>query len=361
MDFLKYILSAAAAITLTSCFSNFEPDIESQPVLCMNSEIVAGEPIKVRLTRTWRWSDANINEYFHGTKDEINVTDAQMTICINDGEPMEMECRIIDNGYPDYFPEYREVPYFVADGATPRPGDRIRMYAVSKKFGEATAEVTVPRAIDIDSIDITPSNVFPGNQPGEVLFDLKMQLWFTDSDDSTDYYMFSYGKSKYNYNPDTDDVTYISDFYIDTSHEPIFTEHVSSLESIISETSGYTIFTDRQISGRQYGLLLTANQVRAAYRNFNNDPEIARPQILLTLNAISPSYYNHVLSIWVANEGIAGSLGSIGLGEAVFAASNVSTHAGVVAARTPSTISIDIMHLLGSYDLMQHIPPTVDN
>lgn len=351
MDILRYILPVAASIMLTSCFQEFEPDIDSTPVLCMNSEIVSGEPIKVRLTRTWRWDegDPNAEPGINKLGIDIEVTDARMTISVNDSEPIEMERRILDNGLDIYHPAYEEEPYFVADGIIPKPGDRIKFTAISEKYGEATAEVIMPRAVEIDHVDITPSNVYGEDMFGNIVCDLDIQLWFTDPADGTDYYKFSYASSKYQHDPETDAISYLNGFWIDTSHEPLFSEHVSSLESIGSDTSGYTIFTDRQISGRPYGLHLSAENIRADYRNPENNPDITPPTLYLTLNAISQSYYNHVLSVWVANDGLPGALGSIGLGEAVFAASNVSTHAGVVAARTPSTVSIDILKVIASY------------
>ena len=48
----------------------------------------------------------------------------------------------------------------------------------------------------------------------------------------------------------------------------------------------------------------------------------------------------------VANDGIAGSLGSVGLGNLVHAHSNVSTGAGVVASEASSEIKINILRLV---------------
>lgn len=62
----------------------------------------------------------------------------------------------------------------------------------------------------------------------------------------------------------------------------------------------------------------------------------------LTLATISKSYYDHVISVWVANDGIAGTLGSVGLGDPIFASSNVSTEAGVISAQSPSSIEVHI-------------------
>ena len=70
------------------------------------------------------------------------------------------------------------------------------------------------------------------------------------------------------------------------------------------------------------------------------DFESNKATIEITLNSLSESYYKHVLSVWVSNDGISGILGGVGLGDPTWESSNVSTGAGVIAAVAPSTIKI---------------------
>ncbi len=57
MAILRYILFLLSATILTSCYEEFNPAIDTQPVLCMNALITAGEPIEVEITHTWMFND----------------------------------------------------------------------------------------------------------------------------------------------------------------------------------------------------------------------------------------------------------------------------------------------------------------
>lgn len=79
-------------------------------------------------------------------------------------------------------------------------------------------------------------------------------------------------------------------------------------------------------------------------------PDMENSYISLILYSISPSYYRHVISVWAANDGIVGSLGDVGLAEPVFAASNVSTGAGVVSASTKYEYKLYMRQLIESIE-----------
>ena len=57
MAILRYILFLLSATILTSCYEEFNPAIDTKPVLCMNALITAGEPIEVEITHTWMFND----------------------------------------------------------------------------------------------------------------------------------------------------------------------------------------------------------------------------------------------------------------------------------------------------------------
>lgn len=325
---LTYIL-ALLSLSLTSCYSDFEPDVISKPVLCMNSVFTAGDSVRVELTRTWRYDEGRPEEDF-----SIFVTDATVLLYVNDEAPEKL---VVERHItPDpYFPQYKDREVFVSKSYIPQPGDRIRLEATSKDYGTASAEVTVPRQTKIDHVVKEVKNVRPswhGNTP--YMFDIDLLVYFTDSGSTQDYYKFGCKSSPYYY----DDSGAIARLYytLDITGEPLFTEHVSTLESVIAETSGYSIFSDRQINGHTYPLHIALKDIQIDYNNPNNDPELANAGVDLILSAISPDYYKHVLSVWEAEDGIVGSLGGVGLGELVSTYSNVSSGAGIVAASTPA-------------------------
>ena len=103
------------------------------------------------------------------------------------------------------------------------------------------------------------------------------------------------------------------------------------------ETSGYTVFSDRMVSGKTYPLHIRLNEIE--YRvSSENGFESNKSYIRFALNSISESYYRHVISVWESNDGINGILGDVGLADPVWECSNVSTGAGVISAITPASI-----------------------
>lgn len=341
----KIILVLTLPILLSSCFSDFEPDIKSTPVLCMNCLLTEGDSIKLELTRTWRWSEGSVFDDL-----DINVLDADIKLFVNDSFTADLVRKdfVSDPGSPFY----NVMKGYTCD-YIPVVGDKIRFEAHSDKYGDATAEVTIPEPVKIDSVETTVLNLgdisgFYGEGGTRYILDLNMLVWFTDPSDKLNRYIFgaSHTSSDSYYGDDDRGWEYIQFYGIDNTREPLFTEHVSALESVFSEVSGYTIFSDRQISGKSYPLHISINSIEYSYRIPEDNPDYLSGSIDLELAAISPSYYDHVLSVWVANDGIAGSLGSVGLGDAVFEASNVSTGAGVVAAQAKYVYKLNLKKLI---------------
>ena len=114
----KYLVILAVVSVVTGCYSNFEPDIKSTPVLCMNSLLVPGEPLTVSLTRTWRWSEGSPDYDL-----DIIVRDAEITYTVNGSE---IGTLTFDNKKyrADYIPE---------------PGDHVVLSARSDRYDAPTA------------------------------------------------------------------------------------------------------------------------------------------------------------------------------------------------------------------------------
>lgn len=354
MAILKQISITGALMFLTTgCFTDFEPDIESTPVLCMNSTITAGDSIAVLLTHTWRWSDDTIKE-----KDLI-VADAEVMLYVNDEYQETLQFVEFPQDYYDpYLKEDRLFGYISTHKA--QEGDRIRLTAHSDKYGDASAEVTVPYRIDITKADydIRQFNSLEEYRGTRYSMSLNTLIRFTDRMSTTDYYQFrvsAHNPESY-YLPGAEETgenrcsAYISYYKVDYDKEPLFTEHVSPLESAVSETSGYTIFSDRQISGKEYPLHISIDNIQYYYNNPENNPGLKTASIDLHLDVISRSYYNHVLSVWEHNDGINGILGDVGLADPVWDGSNVSTGAGVVAAKSTSTYKLYLQNIVEKED-----------
>lgn len=113
MAILRYIIPVLLSSVLAGCYEDFNPEIDTKPVLCLNSLITAGKPIDVQVTHTWIFNDEK-SERNH------DVPDASIVIFANE--------RIVSSDY------------------LPKEGDRIRIVADSQTYGTATAEVVVPYA-----------------------------------------------------------------------------------------------------------------------------------------------------------------------------------------------------------------------
>lgn len=323
---------------LTGCYQDFEPDLKSTPVVCINSNIIAGEPVSVAVTRTWRYSEGAPGEDI-----DIQIPDADVSIIVNGSESHTLRYEKLPDVYTD---KYAYVSDYVA-----REGDEIAVRAVSSEYGEASGSVTVPRAVKIDNVVPTVSNLrreLRGNRL-EAWFDLSFAVTFTDPADAVNYYMFdckAYAPDSY---IDDDNLYHSSNevtisMYPDFSREPLFSEHVGALEAIVSDTDGYTVFSDRQISGKSYTIHFSILGCHYVCR------DITQPRVsdyVMKLSHISAGYYNYMMSLWATTEGINGILGNVGLGNPVWEHSNVSTGAGIISGSAVGEYHVPFRSLVG--------------
>lgn len=330
MAILRTITAAVMALILTGCYEEFDPDVNSTPVLCLNSLITDGEPIRVRVTHTWKYND-QFAEYDH------KVTDAVVTIFAN-GEKVS----------DDYLPEQ---------------GDRIRIIAESPTYGHATAEVTVPNASPIGKVTVTPTatDIWIGDEDfyhhemlADIAFNLRIEMNIEDPAGSDNYYQFGYESFGNDYS-DYPDSLYASSappgFYagtFDYNSEPIFKEHIGIFESVMGngEDTDFVFFTDRQFRGKNYPLHLLFTNGRYYVKSVEYDESKLECGIDLQLTTVSQSYYSWAVYQWNTDEGILGDLADIGLAEPLWGYSNVSTGAGVVAARATTMYRINLKDFL---------------
>ncbi|MDE7438231.1 MAG: DUF4249 domain-containing protein [Muribaculaceae bacterium] len=335
---IRYIIFLFLAVMLTGCFSDFEPDIESKPVVCINANAKVGETLDIFVTRTWRWSEYRTSED-RFTNNDISLKDAAVTLYVNDEVYAE---NIPFSEWTDdelWWGEEKKMLGYRTD-YVPQCGDKIRIVAVSKDYGSAEGETIVPFAVDIDRIKIK-SDITEIDYTGAICYtgEASLEVFFTDPDDDMNYYMFEASLNNDSNYP------FYSTGYFDFEMEPLFTEHVSPLESIVSETYGYTLFSDRMIQGKQYPLHI---RLEGIYYTIKKDDKIDDNQsnVALTLYSLSESYYKHVISVWQSEDGVTGALGGVGLADQVWKCSNVSTGAGVISAIAPSTIRVPLSRIV---------------
>ncbi len=335
LDRLTYIaLSAVAGMALSSCYTEFEPDLESHPAVCMNSIIESGRPVGVSLSRTYRYTEGIVfdDPFDEIDKIDVEVRDAVVTLYVN-GRLMEetgyatgMKGREdIDGLENGYFFDYR-----------PEAGDEIRLVAHSREYGDAESTVEVPDPVYFDNVEFMPSDVtVSGGSSDNISLDSSFTLNFTDPGDKGNYYQVTaepinteiiqvgpgeYWFSMFRFNS------------VNYNLDQIFREHADVLDLIVSGTGAPSFFTDRSISGQAYPLRLSFFDSVILVDNPDRIESLYDVGVRFRLYNISRSYYNWVLYDWVADNSVTAELGSAGLGDIIFGYSNVSTNAGVVMA-----------------------------
>ncbi|MDE5786132.1 MAG: DUF4249 domain-containing protein [Duncaniella sp.] len=329
MAILRKIILLVMPMALTACYEDFYPTIDTEPVLCINSLITAGEPVEVTVTRSWVYNSPT-------SWQDRRVDDATVKVFVNgDLQP---------------------------DGYLASEGDEIHIVAESAKYGTAEASVTVPVAIPVEVVNILPETVSTWRNPtiemvGDVDFNLYVSLSITDDPHSDNFFKLDFtGSTAEGQEGDGTDFWYPHHPYtsfrpgeIQYDAEPIFNEHIGVFESIFGDSENmFMFFSDRQFAGKDYTLRLNFRNGYYSVNTANYDPALYDCTITFELATISRSYYDRLLYIWHRDSGALGDMGDFGFAEPICGYSNVSTGAGVVAARSMSTCTISLGDYLES-------------
>lgn len=329
MAILKKIIISLLPLGMTGCYQDIDLNLNVEPVLCMNSLITAGRPIEVQLSHTWLYTDQS-------AADDHWVTDATVTIVVN-GDVCDA----------DYIPQ---------------EGDTIRLIAESRRYGRAEAEVTVPFAEPIKSVTVQP--IVEGVQlydkdfkmDGFVKFSINADVELADNAATDDFYRFSY-LAFYTSSSGNDDqwdpvtnprpYSYLYWGVLQAEAEPIFSEHIGVFESIMgADAYGFTFFTDRQFSGRIYTLHIQFAGCYYLVQSKEWQPDLLDCGYELTLHKVSKSYYDWANYVWHSEDDPFGDISEAGFGDPIWAYSNVSTGAGVVAAQAISSYTVNLRDFL---------------
>ena len=334
MAILRNIILLLPTIFLTGCYENFTPEVDTKPVLCLNSLIVAGNPIEVEVSHTWKFNDEKAGN-------DHSVDDARVSIFAN-GEP-------------------------VGENYLPKEGDRIRITAESATYGTATAEVEVPHATPIGKVSASAAvtdlwrgdeDFFKYEMIATVTFNLNIEMSVDDPADTDNYYLFDYNwVSPPTDHPDESDdapwIDYTPVFSIgqfEYNAEPIFKEHIGFFETVTgnADDTYFSFFSDRQFAGKTYPLHLNFSGNIFRVKSQKYDETLLEGAVNLYLSTVSQSYYNWAVYKWNADAGITGDLADLGMAESKWGYSNVSTGAGVVAAKSSACFTVNLKDFLES-------------
>lgn len=312
----RFAVLMLAAAALSGCYTDFEPDIDHEPVLCMNSDIRAGQPVSLSLSHTWRYSRPET---------DVRVTDADVDLFVDGRHVGKMRSDSV------YLSDY-----------VARPGDLIRFEARSSRYGSACAEVVVPQPPTVELASAAPSVtaavcVPMDEEEGYIMVSasLKAGVRITDRAGHDDYYQFSW-------NAVSDNVKYCWVGTLDYEAEPLFSEHFDALESVFeSDVYGFSVFTDLGFPGRKYTLRADISNIMVVLP-LSEEAVTASYAERLVVSSISKSIYDWYMYDWYEGESFTGSLGSIGFAETIMACSNVSTGAGIVGASADASVEVDM-------------------
>ena len=334
-------LSLALSLFLTGCLQEFEPDVDTTPVLCVNSLILPGEPIEVKVTHSWMYSNSIRHNYTNAGQTVDNIVDDARTYIYVNGE-LKSE---------DYLPV---------------EGDSIHIVVESAKYGKADASVKVPVAVPLSICDVVPRITDVWNDPDYAMkATLRFALWThieigrTPSEMS--YFQlnidgYDYKDEKFYYEllgtgflgPGCIDQFPYEMFHfagLDSDQDPILKEYITVTDEAVGAGS-LLAFSNRQFQGEGYGFNALFNGNYLSVWNDKYDPELFDCKVVFSLKTVSQSLFNHTLYEWVLEDGFVGQFEDTGLADPIWGYSNVSTGAGVVAACSESTCTISLRDFL---------------
>lgn len=343
---ISLLIILQAAILTQSCREEFNPIINQNPVICLNSIIDTGDTIKAAVSRTWRWNEGQPVSDF-----SIELPDAEVKLYINGNFQGLM--------FPHKENYYAEKYTFVSNYQA-REGDVVKIIASHPKYGIAEGETEIPYSVAIDSIAIIRQAAAPdeyGLNQGLI------KVAFHDPAERENFYKLDI--KTLIHNVAIDSINYsVYNFSID--QEPLFQEHLTAFEQSISSKSLRMFCSDRQINGQDYRFKLkynsslqknfdweqTSKEQTSNMNSMRNSRSIeyasaestdpACYTIDFRLFTISRSLYQYLLSAEARNT-TAGSMADIGMAEIIWIKGNVSSGAGIVAARTLSERKIHIL------------------
>lgn len=316
MEILKKLYPLFLALTLVGCWDELELDADSAPVLCINSLIKADEPVSVSVTHSWFYTDKYAE---------------------SDHDVKKAEVRIYANGE------------MVGEDYLPCEGDSVRIVAESKIYGSAEAGVVVPVGVPVSSVDwearITDETEeqHDGYLTHVYHIDLNARLTITDPAGTADCYQLSY--SGFPRAVENDGRFSLGRLFLEA--EPLFSEHVEALYALTgSVPSMGLLFTDKQFSGQSYTLNLVFRNMLFKFRDDESSEDLFDCGLDLTLNTVSPSYYKWMYYKTYILDGLISDMSNFGFADPVWGYSNVSTGAGVVAAISGRSCTVNLRDFL---------------
>ena len=313
---MKRILYIVIGISLTACLTEVDlSDLRESPRLVVNGVAVAGEPLRLSVTRTWFYTDDHPN---------VVIPDATVRLYVNDH-------------YEETIPFVPGDTLFNAVGSyqaafVPDVSDRLRLEVSAPGYEAIHAETVIPQASKLLEAKATREVSTTDSTVKRVLYSISFQ----DAVEEDDYYLFRLEEG--NLINEVDSMYSWRVLYLDYAEEPLFVQSTSALDQILfpQYLSGYDgrVFSDEAINGLPYTIHLQNTY------SYSGTPRIKRLRV--RLYAISADYYKYLKTLQdQSDNSFANHLIDAGLAEPIRVYSNIDGGLGIFGGCTPNWIEVD--------------------
>lgn len=309
---MKTILYILLGISLTACLTEVDlSDLRESPRLVVNGVAVAGEPLRLSVTRTWFYTDDHPN---------VVIPDATVRLYVNDH-------------YEETIPFVPGDTLFNAVGSyqaafVPDVSDRLRLEVSAPGYEAIHAETVIPQASKLLEAKATREVSTTDSTVKRVLYSISFQ----DAVEEDDYYLFRLEEG--NLINEVDSMYSWRVLYLDYAEEPLFVQSASALDQILFSQylSGYDgrVFSDESINGKNYTIRLQTNVSEATKR------------LRVRLYAISADYYRYLKTLQdQSDRSFANHLIDAGLADPIRVYSNIDGGLGIFGGCTPNRVEVD--------------------
>lgn len=329
MRILSYLLCAACAGTLASCYHEIDLDKYRQEggsdLLTLNSLVSPDSTVKVAATRPYFFSDE------HNKRDVVKGLDIRLTV---NGK---------DCGTMVFDPERQ---LYVSDVKS-KSGDKIEL-STFYRDSEVTASDVVPHAPRIESITAErqgPVHVYYDND-----FIITYRITFDERPGEGDYYFLQWDMVRRLYgDPHPQGLTMGTR---DFTYEFVFNKLAEEIHGTLPGWEPYSPeglpFSDKGIDGKKHTLVL--KEVIQGIERVDSRTAMERRFFLYS---ISKPYYDYLVSMLINctdDKGLEGGLIDLGIADPVKVYSNIRGGLGILGsyAMAPAD-TIDVISLTGPF------------
>lgn len=311
---MKYIWYIIIGISLTACLTEVDlSDLRESPRLVVNGVAVAGEPLRVSVTRTWFYTDDHSN---------VVIPDATVRLYVND--------------------RYEETLSFVPGDTlfnatgnyqaafVPQVADRLRLEVSAPGYEPVLAETEVPQPSQLWDAKAVQEVITADSTMKRVSYAIRLQ----DAAEEENYYLFRLEEGYLS----EDSIYRWRVLYLDYAVEPLFGHSSSALDQILFPQflPGYDgrVFSDETINGQTYTIRLQETYYHAG--------SLRTKRLRVRLYAISADYYKYLKTLQdQSDNSFANHLIDAGLAEPIRVYSNIDGGLGIFGACVPNWLEVD--------------------